>query len=75
MLCDIDHLGHHPIWEEMESRLTEKYLSAYHRNHLSDQLLNLRQTTSSIFEYMAQFEEQVLHCDIHEDYWVMLLGL
>lgn len=51
----------------MKQKLKEKYLPTYYRSQLVEQLLNLRQSTSSVSDYLARFEELMLRCEIDEE--------
>lgn len=77
VLHDINYLSQDPIilWEEVKLRLTKKYLVANHRNHLLDQLLNLRQGTSSITKYMANLRNQCYVVAFTRTIESLLLGL
>jgi hypothetical protein len=51
----------------MKQKLKEKYLPTYYRSKLVEQLFNLRQSTSSVSDYLARFEELMLRCSIYEE--------
>lgn len=43
---------------------------SYYRSQLLDQLLNFRQATSSVSDYMSQFEDLMLRCELQEVPWL-----
>jgi len=43
--------------EETKEKRKEKYVPEYYRNHLLDQLYNLRQNDISVQDYIAKFED------------------
>ena len=53
-------------WKEMKEKFTEKYLPEYYKNHLLDQLHNLRQGHMSIQNYIAIFEDLTRCYDVRE---------
>jgi len=60
--------GKPPItdWIKMKQKLQEKYLPQSYRNKLLDQWNNLRQGNKSINEYIMQFNDYMIRCDIRE---------
>ena len=44
-------------WEVMKDGLKEKYIPSFHRTHLVDQMLDLRQSSSCVSHYINAFEE------------------
>jgi len=40
----------------MKDRLKEKYLLSFHKVHLGNQMLDLRQSTTSVSNYINSFE-------------------
>jgi len=50
-----------------EGRLKEKYLPSFHKAYLVDQMLDLRQSTSNVYDYVNSFEELTKSCDLLED--------
>jgi len=54
-------------WEVMKDKLKEKYLPPFHKAHLVDQMLDLKQSTSSVSDYINSFEELTQRCDLLED--------
>ncbi|KAI9185053.1 hypothetical protein LWI28_003722 [Acer negundo] len=64
-----DRLGQDPItlWSEMKIRLREKYLPTYYRSALLDQYLNIKQSSSSVNEYMSIFDDLLIRCNIKEE--------
>lgn len=42
----------------------------YYRSKSVEQLLNLRQSTSNVSDYLARFEELMLRCEIDEEPFV-----
>jgi len=65
----LDRMCQPPIiqWEVMKDRLKEKYLPFFHKTHLVDQMLDLRQSTSSVSDYINSFEELTQRCNLLED--------
>ncbi|KAK0579189.1 hypothetical protein LWI29_022501 [Acer saccharum] len=65
----LEHLGQEPItlWAEMKLRLKEKYLPPSYKNLLLDQLLNLKQASSSVTDYLIRFEDLRVRCEIKEE--------
>ena len=53
-------------WEEMKKKLKKKYILEYFRNHLLDQLYNVRQGDMPVQDYIAKFENLILCCDVRE---------
>jgi len=51
----------------VKDRLKEKYLPSFHKAHLVDQMLDLRQSTSSVSDYINSFEELTQLSDRLED--------
>ena len=51
----------------MKDRLKEKYLPSFHKAHLVNQMIDLRQSTSSVSDYINSFEELTQRCDLLED--------
>ena len=51
----------------MKDRLKEKYLPSFHRTHLVDQMLDLRQSSSCVSDYINAFEELIQRCELVED--------
>ncbi|GFY97991.1 Sec20 family protein [Actinidia rufa] len=54
-------------WVEMKEILREKYLPQSHQGDMLDKWNNLRQGSKPATEYVAQFEEYLMRCDIRED--------
>ena len=48
-------------------RLREKYLPTYYRNALLDQYLNIKQSSSSVTDYMSVFDDLLIRCNIKEE--------
>ena len=46
-------------WEVMKDRLKEKYLPSFHKTHLVNQMLDLRQSSSCVSDYINAFEELI----------------
>ncbi|XP_057494072.1 uncharacterized protein LOC130779439 [Actinidia eriantha] len=60
----------HPLgtdWVEMKEILREKYLPQSYQGDMLDKWNNLRQGSKPATEYVAQFEEYLMRCDIRED--------
>lgn len=51
---------HDMVWNEK----LKKYISPTFKDHLLDQLSNLKQKSMTVEEYMTKFDELVVHCDI-----------
>ncbi|KAI9194147.1 hypothetical protein LWI28_003501 [Acer negundo] len=64
-----DRLGQDPItlWSEMKIRLREKYLPTYYRSALLEQYLNIKQSSSSVNDYMSVFDDLLIRCNIKEE--------
>ena len=64
-----DRLGQDPItlWFEMKIRLREKYLPTYYCSALLDQYLNIKQSSSSVTDYMSVFDDLLIRCNIKEE--------
>ncbi|GFZ15759.1 hypothetical protein Acr_25g0001680 [Actinidia rufa] len=54
-------------WVEMKEILREKYLPQSYQGDMLDKWNNLRQGSKPATEYVAQFEEYLMRCDIKED--------
>ncbi|GFZ14592.1 hypothetical protein Acr_24g0007820 [Actinidia rufa] len=54
-------------WVEMKEILREKYLPQSYQGDMLDKWNNLRQGSKPATEYVAQFEEYLMRCDIRED--------
>lgn len=54
----------------MKFKLKEKYLPAYHKGKLLDQILNLKQTSFSVIEYLNQFEKLILRWNLREKTYI-----
>ncbi|GFS43514.1 hypothetical protein Acr_00g0085550 [Actinidia rufa] len=54
-------------WVEMKKILREKYLPQSYQGDMLDKWNNLRQGSKPATEYVAQFEEYLMRCDIRED--------
>ncbi|GFY95386.1 hypothetical protein Acr_10g0007710 [Actinidia rufa] len=54
-------------WVEMKEILREKYLPQSYQSDMLDKWNNLRQGSKPATEYVAQFEEYLMRCDIRED--------
>lgn len=54
-------------WDEMKRRLQEKYLSQSYRGNLLDQWNALTQGNRPMTEYVAQFDEFRMKCQVVED--------
>ena len=48
-------------------RLREKYLPTYYRSALLDQYLNIKQSSSSVTDYMSVFDDLLIRCNIKEE--------
>ena len=57
----IEVLRQPPInqWEVMKDRVKEKYLPSFHRTHLVNQMLDLRQSSSCVSNYINAFEKLI----------------
>ncbi|KAI9200637.1 hypothetical protein LWI28_011047 [Acer negundo] len=51
----------------MKIRLREKYLPTYYHSALLDQYLNIKQSSSSVNDYMSVFDDQLIRCNIKEE--------
>ena len=51
----------------MKEILKEKYLPQSYQGDMLDKWNNLRQRSKPATEYVAQFEEYLMRCDIRED--------
>ncbi|KAI9186201.1 hypothetical protein LWI28_014775 [Acer negundo] len=51
----------------MKIRLREKYLPTYYRSALLDQYLNIKQSSSSVNDYMSIFYDLLIRCNIKEE--------
>ncbi|TXG68718.1 hypothetical protein EZV62_003653 [Acer yangbiense] len=47
--------------------LREKYLPTYYRSALLDQYLNIKQSSSSVNDYMSVFDDLLIRCNIKEE--------
>ena len=54
-------------WVEMKEILKEKYLPQSYQGDMLDKWNNLRQGSKPATEYVAQFEEYLMRCNIRED--------
>ncbi|XP_022849921.1 uncharacterized protein LOC111372015 [Olea europaea var. sylvestris] len=54
-------------WDEMKCRLEEKYLPESYRGDLLDQWNSLMQGSRPVTEYVAQFDEFRMRCQVVED--------
>lgn len=54
-------------WDEMKCRLQEKYLPHSYKGHLLDQWNALTQGTRPVTEYVTQFDDFRMRCQIVED--------
>ena len=65
----MEHLGQEPITlgAEMKLRLKEKYLPPSYKNLLLDQLLNLKQASSSVTDNLTRFKDLRVRCEIKEE--------
>ena len=50
--------------EIMNDMLKENYLSSFYRAHLIGQILDLNQSTFSVFDYVNSFEEYIQCYDL-----------
>lgn len=50
--------------------LSEKYHLTFHRSQLLDQLLNLKQASLHVIDYLSRFQELMLRCDVTEEPWI-----
>jgi len=66
---NLEQIRQPPIgqWEVMKDRLKEKYLSSFHRTHLVDQMLGLRQSSSCVSDYINASKELIQRCELVED--------
>ena len=64
VLQDMLRLGEPPItqWAGMKAKLQEKYIPPSYKSQLFSTMINLKQTTLSVAEYFAKFEEARLRC-------------
>ncbi|KAI0522935.1 hypothetical protein KFK09_005324 [Dendrobium nobile] len=53
-------------WEKMKKEMQRKYLTDYHRRNLFLRLHRLQQQNLSVEEYVAEFEQLSLKCDLNE---------
>ncbi|KAF2302349.1 hypothetical protein GH714_034482 [Hevea brasiliensis] len=62
----MERLNEPPItqWAIMKSKLKEKYVPRYYRNNKVPEMMNFKQSTSSVTEYMENFEETLHRCDL-----------
>ncbi|KAF2323079.1 hypothetical protein GH714_033198 [Hevea brasiliensis] len=65
----MEHLNEPPItqWAIMKSKLKRKYVPSYYEDNIAHEMMNLKQSTSSVTEYMENFEETLLRCDLYCD--------
>ena len=54
-------------WIQMKEILNDKYLHHSYQGDMLDKWNNLRQGSKPVTEYVAQFEEFLMHCNIKED--------
>ncbi|GFZ08222.1 hypothetical protein Acr_20g0000300 [Actinidia rufa] len=54
-------------WVEMKEILKEKYLPQSYQGDMLDKWNNLRKGSKPVAEYVAQFEEYLMRCNIRED--------
>lgn len=54
-------------WQEMKARLREKYMPQNYEDRLCEQLVNLKQGTMTMAEYMQKFDELKTRSQIVED--------
>ena len=52
---------------EIDEKQNKKHLSESYRHRLLDKLLNLRQDSMSIQDYMNIFDDLTLRCEVKED--------
>ncbi|KAL5715946.1 hypothetical protein ACHQM5_017696 [Ranunculus cassubicifolius] len=66
---DIRRLGQPPIdtWQEMRAKLCGKYKPRNYYDKLCDQLVNLKQGSKSVAEYMHRFDELKTRSEVVED--------
>lgn len=66
---DIRRLGQPPIvtWQEMKAKLKEKYLPPNYHGKICEQLVNLKQNSMTVVEYMQKFDELKTRSQIVED--------
>ncbi|MQM17764.1 hypothetical protein Taro_050741 [Colocasia esculenta] len=54
-------------WDDMKAKLREKYLPATCRQRLIDRWQSLTQGSRPVSEYIAEFDEYLLRCGVHEE--------
>ena len=54
-------------WEEMKQKFKEKYLSDSYTHRLLDKLHNFRPGSRSVQEYITDFDDLTLRCEVQED--------
>jgi len=54
-------------WNEMKEKFKKKYLPPSYKDHLLDQLNNLRIDSMSVQDYMTKFNDVTLRCDVREN--------
>ncbi|MQM18456.1 hypothetical protein Taro_051448 [Colocasia esculenta] len=54
-------------WDDMKAKLREKYLPATYRQRLIDRWQSLTQGSRPASEYIAEFDEYLLRCGVHEE--------
>lgn len=67
--ADFRRMKQAPIttWQEMKAKLREKYMPPNYEDRLCVQLVNLRQGTMTVAEYMQKFDELKTRSQILED--------
>ena len=54
-------------WEEMKSRLRGKFVPACYRPMIIDEWQHLRQGDETVVDYIAQFDDLMIQCNIDEE--------
>lgn len=60
-------------WVEMKEKLREEYLPSWYKAMLLDEWNSLTQGNKPVTEYMDQFDEYMLICDVVEDERMILI--
>ena len=54
-------------WAEMKSRLREKFVTSCYRPMIIDEWQHLRQGEGTVEEYIARFDDLMIHCNMDEE--------
>ena len=54
-------------WEEMKSRLREKFVPACYRPMIIDEWQHLQQGDGTVVEYIARFDDLMIRCNVDEE--------